>query len=478
MPVERLSESDHLQWAKQLNHEYQLAKQEKRRKEQIEKVAKKASEMRVSLLQILEQNAECEKEMLAFLGKQNSDGNGVLFGNITLENLEKTKCCTIAHLQGFIHARMWNGPKPKGSANWPKKKGKASDGNGERSYISWAYELRNSSIVLVVPEESADDVEMVDNDVAAAPPPTVKYMGRKDNFPNPSEYLDDSAWVEMVGETFEGSFDAVTDEIKMQADDLYSRLLQNLGSHIQKKVDKSKRCHFTLRWSRQNLSQFAAIVTLAGHVRDEPSIVGDKECLLKNPVGSKHRCVLVDNEFTNPEGCYIYYDTVNGEWIRSGKVAGTCNDHEGMMDRHKEHLASAARNDNSSSLYIQYPAKSSSLATTVQSNNIRPYPWQAYFEDLEIFCRIGFICSDIVQQRLTADGDSDDSPKGIFVWDKACIDSLNKCGKGGVTTLKDKQLHMVAYLLELGYELMLSAKMDVSTMPGFEKFGLPNLYKK
>jgi hypothetical protein len=338
--------------------------------------------------------------------------------------------------------------------------------------------LRNSSIVLVVPEESADDVEMVNNDVAAAPPPTVEYMGRKDNFPNLSEYLDDSAWVEMVGETFEGSFDTVTDEIKTQANDLYSRLLQNLGSHIQKKVDKSKRCHFTLRWSRQNLSQFAAIVTLAGHVRDEPSIVGDKECLLKNPVGSKHRCVLVDNEFTNPEECCIYYDTVNGEWIRSGKVAGTCNDHEGMMDRHKEHLASAARNDNSSSLYIQYPAKSSSLATTVQSNNIHPYPWQAYFEDLEIFCRIGFICSDIVQQRLTADGDSDDSPKGIFVWDKACIDSLNKCGKGGVTTLKDKQLHMVAYLLELGYELMLSAKMDVSTMPGFEKFGLPNLYKK
>ena len=189
--------------------------------------------------QSFSENAECEKEMLAILGEQNSDGNGVLFGNITLENLEKTKCCTIARLQGFIHARMWNGPKPKGSANWPKKR-KASDGDGEWSYISWAYELRNSSIVLVVPEESADDVEMVDNDVAAAPPPTVEYMGREDDFPNPSEYLDDSPWVEMVGETFEGSFDAVTDEIKMQADDLYSRLLQNLGSHIQKKVDKRK----------------------------------------------------------------------------------------------------------------------------------------------------------------------------------------------------------------------------------------------
>jgi hypothetical protein len=45
-------------------------------------------------------------------------------------------------------------------------------------------------------------------------------------------------------------------------------------------------------------------------------------------------------------------------------------------------------------------------------------------------------------------------------------------------TLKNKQLHMVAYLLELGYELMHSAGMDVSTMPGFERFGLPNLNRK
>jgi hypothetical protein len=37
---------------------------------------------------------------------------------------------------------------------------------------------------------------------------------------------------------------------------------------------------------------------------------------------------------------------------------------------------------------------------------------------------------------------------------------------------------MVAYLLELGYELMHSTGMDVSTMPGFEKFGLPNLNRK
>jgi hypothetical protein len=179
------------------------------------------------------------------------------------------------------------------------------------------------------------------------------------------EFLDDNISVDMARETFEGRFDVVTDEMKKQADDLYCRLLQNLGSHIQKKVDKSKRHHFTLRFFHQNLSQFAAIVSLAGHVRDEPAIVGDKECFLKNPVGSKHRFILVGSEFTNPEGCYLYYDMVHDEWICSGKVAGTCHDSKGMLDGHEEHMASAAQNDDSSSLYIKNPAKSSRLVTIV-----------------------------------------------------------------------------------------------------------------
>jgi hypothetical protein len=76
----------------------------------------------------------------------------------------------------------------------------------------------------------------------------LKSSWENDNFPNPLEFLDDNISVDMVGETFEGRFDVVTDEMKKLDDDLYCQLLQNLGSHIQKKVDKSKRCHFTLRF--------------------------------------------------------------------------------------------------------------------------------------------------------------------------------------------------------------------------------------
>jgi hypothetical protein len=77
--------------------------------------------------------------------------------------------------------------------------------------------------------------------------------------------------------------------------------------------------------------------------------------------------------------------------------------------------------------------------TIVWNNNVCPYPWRAYFEDLEIFCGIGFLHSNIVEQRLTAYNHNDSNlPKGIFMWDKTCIESMNKCKKDGVMTPKDK----------------------------------------
>ncbi len=347
----------------------------------------------------------------------------------------------------------------------------------------WAYELRNSPALLEVSEDTVD-VEMPDANESAesAPPPAVERMGSQNNTTHPSECLADNVWVDVVRESFEALFLEVTDEMKEQADELHSRLLQSLGSHIQKKVDERKRSHFTLKWFRQNLSQFAAIVTLAGHVHDEPSMVGNNDCLLKNPVGSSHRFILVtaSANVSNAEGCYLHYDTFNGEWVRSGKVSGTQHDSKGIMDRHKEHMVSAAQNDKSSDLYVKYPAKQSRVATMAQSNKVHRYPWKAYFEDLELFCGIGFIHSESVEQSLTFECDysDSDSPMGVLMWDKNCIDSWNKCERDGETSLQDKQLHMVAHLLELGYDLMLSAGMNVSTIPGFEKFGLPNLCKK
>lgn len=256
------------------------------------------------------------------------------------------------------------------------------------------------------------------------------------------------------------------------------------------KVHHSKKRHFTLKFVRMNLAQYAALVTLAGHVFDEPSLVGYNASLLRNPVGSAAKRftpvrtdlkqeeidALPTTDISFAEGCYLYYDTVNAQWIRSGKVAGTTHNPKGILARHLEHKDKAERNEAGSDLYDKYPAKQSANAVLVRQSNLRPYPWNAYFEDLALFCGLGFIRSDSVVSRLTSiDGGE---AKGLFMWDDSIIDALNNWDKNGQTTMVDKQLHMVAYLLELGYELLLSDDANVSTMPGFENFGLPNFSKR
>ena len=65
--------------------------------------------------------------------------------------------------------------------------------------------------------------------------------------------------------------------------------------------------------------------------------------------------------------------------------------------------------------------------------------------------------------------DRDDS--GIFHWDKK---TLEKLGKNAVLggTMKEKKLSMIAFLIEIGYDLMLSNEHNVSTSPGFKGAGL------
>jgi hypothetical protein len=92
--------------------------------------------------------------------------------------------------------------------------------------------------------------------------------------------------------------------------------------------------------------------------------------------------------------------------------------------------------------------------------------WKGYFEDLALYCGIGFDRS-----RTVAGLTETDDGKGIFSWDKKVIDCLEGSTKLG-DTMKNRQLCMVAYLFELGYDLMLSPKFNLSRMPGFEAAGL------
>ena len=84
-----------------------------------------------------------------------------------------------------------------------------------------------------------------------------------------------------------------------------------------------------------------------------------------------------------------------------------------------------------------------------------------------LYCDIGFdrlrTVSDLIE--------TDNGKGGISSWDKKVIDCLEGSSKLG-DTMRDRQLCMVAYLFELGYDLMISPKFNLPRMPGFEAAGL------
>jgi hypothetical protein len=166
------------------------------------------------------------------------------------------------------------------------------------------------------------------------------------------------------------------------------------------------------------------------------------------------------------EGCYLYYDKIDHAWRRSGKVSG-----RGFGDRHKDHFNNAKNSGSSTStkqskLYTEYPSKESDLVRLGLASGEKC--WKGYFENLGLYCGIGF---DRSQARTVAGLVETEKGKGIFSWDKTVMDSLVGSTRLGETMI-DRQLCMVAYFFELGYDLMLSPKLNLSRMPGFEVAGL------
>ena len=163
--------------------------------------------------------------------------------------------------------------------------------------------------------------------------------------------------------------------------------------------------------------------------------------------------------FSDLEGCYLYYDQIHHKWIRSGKAVGSrsSNPRRTFGCRHQEHKKAAGEKGNmnqKSNFYSCYPDKS-----LTESNSRR----KGYFNNLSQYCGIGF-------QR---DGDTSgiteiEENKGIFTWSNDVIERVNKLNLSYCKDLEEKQLVMVDFLLELGYDLMINRNDNVSESPGFE----------
>ena len=243
-------------------------------------------------------------------------------------------------LKAFIHVRLFtSGTAPKGQAKMiPDKKGKVIDAlRGEENLLLIAHRSRNLPVILPIPE--TDD----NGDVIILPIPETNENGGNNVTASeiseiiasaidadlfcrsrpPTSFLSDAEWITLIRRNIRGVYNAEeinVDQIqKDRADQFGFILVGRLENHIVRKIhDKTKHDHWTMRFVRDNLTRYAAMVVYFGHAIRNVSNADEEKCLLRNPSKS---WVLVSDAAL--EGCYLYFDTDSGNWIRSGKAVGS-----------------------------------------------------------------------------------------------------------------------------------------------------------
>ena len=114
-----------------------------------------------------------------------------------------------------------------------------------------------------------------------------------------------------------------------------------------------------------------------------------------------------------------------------------------------EHYQNVSKSDKG--FYGKYPTR--------LNPNPRQGLHQGYFEDLLKLCALGFEPDNSSSLVDTTDS-------GILDWDRETMTAINKWNLKG--TQKEKQLHLVSYLFEFIYDLMIAPADNVSVNPGIE----------
>jgi hypothetical protein len=366
--------------------------------------------------------------------------------------------CTAPTLTAFIHVREFDVPKvpPRTGWSWPNKGTAETATAGERSLVKLAFDRRSVAIRLkLAPAAPAGRAPQ------PAPRPGITFVdvpllsGLGASAVGAGQFLANVRWrrtvlASLVGRVGDAVFFAAADQERA---DLLVRLEQGrLAVHVDTKVsDPARRDHICLRWFAANLARAAAVSVLFGHIKADLRCATPASCLLAGirsflPAAGANALL---------ELAYLYNDTNDEQHIRSGKTVG---ENRNFGVRHPEHAEGsklASVESRKSAFYTYYP--------DCEAPNANDAVRRGYFQNLRQLVAVGLDRSNAAAvDALVAPAN------GILDWPADVLQYVAKVKFAGCTTLVQKQLHMVGYLFELHYELLLAPRHDVSSNPGFE----------
>jgi len=246
---------------------------------------------------------------------------------------------------------------------------------------------------------------------------------------------------------------AVASDTAERADLMATLLEERLRRHILERVlDVAKQDHWVWDWSRENIPRVAAWLAVSG--------LAIKRVQKISPEGSVLRpsqLTRVSDSNGSLEGSYMHVD----EDIvrRSGKVVRKTGG--GVLARDAEHRNKAllrTPSDLKSSFYLAYPQRT--------STNVVAEAQIGWWDDLELCAGLLFDRADTAAVRALCDTNAS---RGLLSWRPIHMNRIRAVKfRGGGVNDQDKQLHMVGYLFELIFDLMIAPKDNLSESPGFE----------
>ena len=240
-------------------------------------------------------------------------------------------------------------------------------------------------------------------------------------------------------------------ELVSKCDRLHSILNDRFNDRVFNRIDESIRDNFSIHWFRTNLSRFCALVTLLGQVVNDIESIDNTSTLLTHHQGPHSRFVCVLDAMVALEGCYLHYDCERHCWVRSGLAVGSDAIQRPMNEMERANELNSKAKISSDRFGIFYPSKESRPNGSVR---------RGWFENLQQYCGIGFDRSETTSSLYAVDD-------GIFYWDEASLKETNRLQAYDCETLHEKQLLMVGYCLELGYDLIIHPDNNIYRMLGF-----------